>query len=82
MEVNWDEIEQKYVEVRTQSVGNFNYSPQSTDDTTIIDNNSVPNCMNTMSVQNGLETQRPDVIDESGPSVVNRVQILQKPDGA
>lgn len=86
MEVNWDEIEKKYVELpmSTASPGShFIYSPQLSDDTTtVIDNNSVTNPRSPMLIQQGFDIQRPNAIDEDGPNGVTSHQLLQKPDGA
>lgn len=82
MEVNWEEIDKKYVEVPTYPVRHSNYSPQLADDTTVAYNSSVPDSLSPMLVRKGLETQRPDGIDEGSPSFANRNQLLQKPDCA
>jgi hypothetical protein len=81
LDVNWDEIDTKYVEVPTHPVGHFNYSPSSADDTTAVDNNSAPNHLSPILVKKGLETQSPNTIDEDSPHVVSKEKVLQKPDG-
>ncbi|KAG2202458.1 hypothetical protein INT47_013074 [Mucor saturninus] len=82
--VNWVELE-KYADSMspTSLPSQFTYSPRLNDDsTTIVSSSPVVNKPSPMLIQQGLDYQRPNAIDEEGPSGVARYPSLQKPDGA
>jgi hypothetical protein len=79
MEVNWDEIEKRYVEIPTHHTGHFTYAPQlSNDSVTVFNNNPVPNSQSPMLNQKDWDIQRPNAIDGL-PSVKND-QSVEIPD--
>ncbi|KAI7889480.1 uncharacterized protein EV154DRAFT_514362 [Mucor mucedo] len=82
--VNWVELE-KYADAMspTSLPSQFTYSPRLNDDsTTIVSSSPIVNKPSPMLIQQGLDYQRPNAIDEEGPSGVARYPSLQKPDGA
>ncbi|KAG2194103.1 hypothetical protein INT47_011771 [Mucor saturninus] len=81
MEVNWDEIEKKYVELPSPISYKQTYSPHLADDvTTCVDGNSEVHNTSPMLIQQGVQFQRPNAIDENDiPDTT--IYKLQKPDG-
>jgi DNA mismatch repair ATPase MutS len=78
MEVNWDEIENRYVEIPTHHTSHFTYTPQLSDVTsTIVDSTSLLNSLSPMLVKKRLRNP----IDENDPYGLNKERLLQKPDG-
>lgn len=79
MEVNWDEIEQKYNHNSLQPVG---YSTPSDENTTISNKILSPDAI--FIVQDNERLQRPNAIDkvESSSTINQKYQTKEKPDGA
>lgn len=81
MEVDWDEIDKHDHSYPVSPTGNFRYSPGLSEDTlTVSDNRSDIYAPSPMSIQQGLEFQRPNAVEDeimSTPSLMK----LQKPDG-
>lgn len=89
MEVNWDEIDKKYVEVATNPVSkyrsssHFTYSPRLADEsTTFTEGSTITNSTSPVLPNHNTIAQRPDAIDEISSYNVNHDTGLQKPDGA
>lgn len=79
MEVDWDEIEQKYANSPSRPNG---YSPQSDEGTTVVEL-LVPDALTPRLMQNESKTQLPNAVDDSDQFVANQERsALQKPDGA
>ncbi|KAG2203960.1 hypothetical protein INT47_007543 [Mucor saturninus] len=84
MEVNWDEIDKKYVEVPTgPPVGRYSYSPQLTNDFSTTDNdNDLEAYKHIPAVGKSIVgMQTPDTFDNDLSTRSNITQSLQKPDG-
>ncbi|KAG2213020.1 hypothetical protein INT47_011169 [Mucor saturninus] len=81
MEVNWDEIEQKYTGNNLQPVG---YSPHSDESNTLTNEILVPDVVSPILIaQKDSKLQRPDVIEKAESfSSTNRDQTIEKPDGS
>lgn len=84
MEVNWDEIDKKYVEVSSgPPVGRYSYSPQLTNDfsTTVHDNDSEAYKRIPAVGKSIVGMQSPHTFDNDLSTRSNETQSLQKPDG-
>lgn len=86
MEVNWDEIEKKYIEISGSHLG---YTPKLADDitATLVDDNSEYTRSGSPMMHNKhhpsmVSHQRPDAIEEENATTPHHYIQLQKPDGA
>ncbi|KAG2202470.1 hypothetical protein INT47_013086 [Mucor saturninus] len=92
MEVNWDEIDKKYVEVATSPIsdyghGNhFNYSPRLADDLASFNDGStvIQSVGSPVNNRNSINHQRPNALDDNDrtSNIGSYTMALQKPDGA
>lgn len=82
MEVDWDAIEQKYIEAPTQFPPEeeyFKYFSQVPDGVSATGSKSVPDSLDPMIVHTGLRREIPDVIVNNTLQVADSLK-LQKPD--
>lgn len=80
MEVNWDEIDKKYVEVPINApAGSFGYSPQLTDDPNTVFEHIAFTHHSPMLAH--VTINPPYALDVEFPSSASRAHFLQKPDG-